>query len=89
MLYVRIFSDLFLIFSVFFLPFWIPLIIGIFFLFRFKYFYEYVFIMFCFDLIYGGGVINMLGVPFAITIMALIIYFVVDGLRERLILYAE
>jgi len=31
----------------------------------------------------------MLGVPFAITIMALIIYFVVDGLRERLILYAE
>ncbi len=87
--YTRVFSDLFLIFSIFALPFWIPLVVGVFFLFKFKYFYEYVVVMFFFDLLYGGGVLRILGLPFALTITALIIYFTVERLRERRLFYTE
>ena len=83
---MRILSDLFLVASIFIFPFWVPLLVGIFFLFKFRYFYEYIFIMFCFDLIYGGGVIKIWGVPFALTITAIIIYFAVDRLQKRLLL---
>ena len=87
--YTRVLSDLFLIFSIFAFPFWVPLVVGAFFLFKFRYFYEYVAVMFFFDLLYGGGVLRILGLPFALTITALIIYFAVERLREHLLLYTE
>ena len=89
MSYRRIFADFFLILSIFVFPFWVPLVVGTFFVFKFRYFYEYTSVMFFFDLLYGGGVIHIWGMSFILTLSSLVIYFLTEHLRSRLILYTH
>ena len=89
MLYLRIISDFFLIALLFFFPFWVPLFFGILFLFYFRNFYEYVIMMFLYDILYGGGGIHLWGIPFILSITSMIIYLAVLLLRDRLILYTK
>ena len=86
MSHIRILSDFFLAVSIFVFPFWVPIVAGIFFVFKFRNFYEYIVVMFCFDLLYSGGTLRVWGIPFMLTIASLVAYFGIEKLKERLIL---
>ncbi|MEK7661953.1 MAG: hypothetical protein AAB355_00410 [Patescibacteria group bacterium] len=87
MIRARIAADFFIILSIFIFPYWVPLLAGLFFLFYFRNFYEYLAVAFFLDLLYGGGVLRVYGIPFFLSIAALILYISAAVLKKRLILY--
>jgi len=87
MIRYRLAADFFLLVSIVVFPYWITLLVGAVFLFYFRDFYEYIVAALIMDLLYGGGTIRVLNIPFILSFVSVVLYVSVTLLKRRIILY--
>jgi hypothetical protein len=83
MIFQRIFFDILLFLSLFLLPWWVTIILGIVLIFRFKNFYEFIFICFLIDS-YFGQQVKILDSYFIFTFIGIFIFIIINKVKENL-----
>lgn len=86
MLY-RILTSIFLFISIFFLPFWVSVILGVISIFYFNFFVEIVFIFLIMDLFYGIPEIKFGNIPFVASMSALLVLLLLEYFKKGLKFY--
>lgn len=80
----RIFADIAIVGSIFFLNSWITLLLVIAGLFYFRNFYETIIAGIMIDALYGIPLERFFHIPYIATIMSIATYFIIDKLKERI-----
>lgn len=86
-MFIRIIADIFLFLGIFIFPFWLVFIFGLIFSFFFKNFYEFLIASVLLDVFYGGAKNLTYMIPFALSLVSLILYLIITWLKDRLLLY--
>jgi hypothetical protein len=83
MIITRIIFDILLFLSVFLLPWWLAILFGLFLIFKFNNFYEFIFLCLLIDSLYGKQ-IQFLDSYFIFTLVGLLIFIIINKLKQNL-----
>jgi len=82
--YKRIMFDSALFLSLFFMPWWVTILLGVIFLYIFDSYFELLFLGFFIDVLYGKGNTGfLLGYPF--TVLGSLFFLLSYGVKEHLV----
>lgn len=85
----RLAADIVFLLSVLLLPFWVAIVLGLVLLFYFRNYWEVIPILFISDLLYAIPEHRFAGVMIISTLGAVVVYFLMQALKKRLIVINE
>ena len=83
----RVLYDIFLVLSVFLLPWWTTAVFAILGFFLFKDFYEFLFIFAFMYVVYGYKGSRVFTSPFYFSLFFIVLFFVLSFIRKQIIFY--
>jgi hypothetical protein len=70
-----------------FFPWWFTFLVGVFLVFRFDFYFEFVLVSFFIDAVFGGAADRFYGLPYFLTLLSFLILLSSVFLRRRLLIY--